>query len=91
MTTTDGGAAGRLATEFADAADSPGLRFYITNTSEVGFVTPPADNVMWNGVPPTFGRRTGHKCQLFRGDVACSTMEHKRGIGHERTPVWAMM
>src|SRR4051794_37937893 len=31
------------------AADAPGLRFYITNTSETGFVTPPADNAMWNG------------------------------------------
>ncbi len=31
------------------SADSPGLRFYITNTSQTGFVTPPADNVMWNG------------------------------------------
>src|SRR3954453_10186394 len=26
------------------SADAPGLRFYITNTSQTGFVTPPADN-----------------------------------------------
>jgi hypothetical protein len=48
------------------SADASGLRFYITNTAQTGFVTPPASNAIWNGAwHVVVGTYDGSRVRLY--------------------------